>query len=108
MGRLEESLRFISRSAELDPVSQAILKDKGLTLYYNRQYDEAIEMARRTLELDPNYAAAHRLLSLAYQGKGERSLVIKSKRRLLLRNSTRFQDGQMRQRNSSTSWSRIN
>ncbi len=26
-------------------------------------------MARKTLELDPNYAAAHRLLSLAYQGK---------------------------------------
>jgi serine/threonine-protein kinase len=70
MGRLEESLQMISRAAELDPVSQAILKDKGLTLYYNRQYDEAIEMARKTLELDPNYAAAHRLLSLAYQGKG--------------------------------------
>jgi serine/threonine-protein kinase len=69
MGRLEESLRMISRAAELDPVSQAILKDKGLVLYYNRQYDEAIEMARKTLELDPNYAAAHRLLSLAYQGK---------------------------------------
>jgi serine/threonine-protein kinase len=69
MGRLEESLQMISRAAELDPVSQAILKDKGLTLYYNRQYDEAIEMARKTLELDPNYAAAHRLLSLAYQGK---------------------------------------
>jgi len=70
MGRLEEALQTISRAAELDPVSQAILKDKGLTLYYNRQYDEAIEMARKTLELDPNYAAAHRLLSLAYQGKG--------------------------------------
>jgi serine/threonine protein kinase/Tfp pilus assembly protein PilF len=70
MGRLEESFRMISRAAELDPVSQAILKDKGLALYYNRQYDEAIEMARKTLELDPNYAAAHRLLSLAYQGKG--------------------------------------
>jgi serine/threonine protein kinase/Tfp pilus assembly protein PilF len=70
MGRLEESLRMISRAAELDPVSQAILKDKGMALYYNRQYDEAIEMAGRTLELDPNYAAAHRLLSLAYQGRG--------------------------------------
>jgi serine/threonine-protein kinase len=69
MGSVEESLRFISRAAELDPVSQAILKDKGLVLYYNRQYDEAIELGRRTLELDPNYAAAHRLLSLAYQGK---------------------------------------
>ncbi|HEX7296935.1 MAG TPA: protein kinase, partial [Pyrinomonadaceae bacterium] len=71
MGRLEESLRMISRAAELDLVSQAILKDKGLALYYNRQYDEAIEVARRTLELDPNYAAAHRLLSLAYQAKGK-------------------------------------
>jgi len=71
MGRLDESIRMMSRAAELDPVSQAILKDKGLALYYNRQYDEAIEMARTTLELDPNYAAAHRLLSLAYQGKKE-------------------------------------
>jgi serine/threonine protein kinase len=70
MGRLEESLRMISRAAELDPVSQAILKDQGLTLYYNRQYDEAIKLAQKTLELDPNYAAAHRLLSLAYQGAG--------------------------------------
>jgi len=69
MGRLEESLQMISRAAELDPVSQAILKDRGLALYYNRQYDEAIEMARKTLELDPNYAAAHRLLSLGYQAK---------------------------------------
>jgi serine/threonine-protein kinase len=70
MGRLEESLRMISRAAELDPISQAILKDQGLALYYNRQYDEAMEMALKTLELDPTYAAAHRLLSLAYQGKG--------------------------------------
>jgi TolB-like protein/Tfp pilus assembly protein PilF len=70
MGRLEESLRMISRAAELDPISQAILKDHGLALYYNRQYDEAIEMATKTLELDPNYAAAHRLLSLAYQANG--------------------------------------
>jgi serine/threonine-protein kinase len=69
MGRLEESLRMISRAVELDPVSQAILKDKGLTLYYSRQYDDTIKMARKALELDPHYAAAHRLLSLAYQGK---------------------------------------
>lgn len=70
MGRLEESLQMISRAAELDPISTAILKDQGLAFYYNRQYDEAIEMASKTLELDPNYAAAHRLLSLGYQGKG--------------------------------------
>jgi tetratricopeptide (TPR) repeat protein len=69
MGRLAEALRMISLAAELDPISEAILKDKGLAFYYDRQYDNAIEMAQKTLELDPNYAAAHRLLSLAYQGK---------------------------------------
>jgi len=69
MGRLEESVQMVSRAADLDPISQAILKDHGLALYYDRQYDEAIGMAIKTLELDPNYAAAHRLLSLAYQGK---------------------------------------
>ncbi len=69
MGRLKEALRMIRRAAELDPVSQAIQKDVGLVLYYDRQYDGAIEMANKTLELDPNYSAAYRLLSLAYDGK---------------------------------------
>jgi adenylate cyclase len=69
MGRVEESIEMVSRAAELDPVSQAIMKDKGLAFYYGRQYNEALEMGRKTLELDPNYAAAHRLLSLAYSGQ---------------------------------------
>lgn len=69
MGRLEEAIQMVSRAAELDPVSQAIMKDKGLAFYYVRQYDTALEMGRKTLELDPNYAAAHRLLSLAYSGQ---------------------------------------
>ncbi len=69
MGRLEESLHEISRAVELDPVSQAILKDKGFVHYYSRHYDEAIELARKTLELDPHFFTAHRLLSLSYQGK---------------------------------------
>lgn len=60
---------MVSRAAELDPVSQAIMKDKGLAFYYGRQYQDALEMGRKTLELDPNYAAAHRLLSLAYSGQ---------------------------------------
>jgi TolB-like protein/Tfp pilus assembly protein PilF len=69
MGRLAESLRMISRAAELDPVSQAILKDKGLAFYYDRQYDNALEMAQKTLELDPNYAAAHRCFRLRIRAR---------------------------------------
>jgi len=68
--RFEEALNEISLATELDPVSQGILKDKGIHFYYSRQYDEAIDLGKKTLELDPNFVPAHRLLSLAYQGKG--------------------------------------
>ena len=69
-GNFDEAFREISLAVDLDPVSQGILKDKGIHFYYNRQYDEAIDMAMRTLELDPSFAPVYRLLSLAYQGKG--------------------------------------
>jgi adenylate cyclase len=69
-GNTEKAFREISLAIELDPVSPGILKDKGIFLYYTRQYDKAIDMAMTTLELDPNFVPAHRLLSLAYQGKG--------------------------------------
>ncbi len=69
IGKTEEALQEFSIAVELDPVSQGILKDKGIYYYYTRQYDKAIDMGLITLELDPNFVPAHRLLSLAYQGK---------------------------------------
>jgi TolB-like protein len=68
--KFEEALNEITLATELDPVSQGILKDKGIHFYYTRQYDEAIDLGKKTLELDPGFVPAHRLLSLAYQGKG--------------------------------------
>jgi len=65
-----EAFREISLAVELDPISQGILKDKGIHFYYTRQFDEAIEIAIKTLELDSAFTPAYRLLSLAYQGKG--------------------------------------
>ena len=69
MGKLEEALRMISRAARVGSGFSGNTQGQRIDPYYSRQYDDAIEMARRTLELDPNYAAAHRLLSLACQGK---------------------------------------
>lgn len=68
LGRTEEAFREISLAVELDPVSQGILKDKGIFYYYTGQYNNAIDMATMTLELDRNFVPAYRLLSLAYQG----------------------------------------
>ena len=69
-GKPEDALKEISLAVELDPVSQAIVKDKGMTFYYMRQYDNAIAEGLKALELDSRFIMAYRLLSLAYQGKG--------------------------------------
>lgn len=68
-GRFDEAFREISIAIDLDPFSQGILKDKGIYYYYSRQFDKAIEIAKTALELEPGFAPAHRLLSMAYQGK---------------------------------------
>src|SRR5687768_1864771 len=41
MGNAEEALKEISIAFDLDPVSQAIIRDQGMTYYYTRQYDKA-------------------------------------------------------------------
>src|SRR5687768_3274142 len=76
MGQTEKAFEEISLAVELDPVSQGILKDKGMLYYYTRQYNLAINMAMMTLELDRNFVPAHRLLSMAYQGMGMTSEAI--------------------------------
>jgi serine/threonine-protein kinase len=67
--RFGEAIAEITRAVELDPLSPGIIKDKGMILYYARDYDGAIEWGKKTFELDPHFSTAHRLLSLAYQGK---------------------------------------
>jgi tetratricopeptide (TPR) repeat protein len=46
------------------------MKDLGIHYYYTKQFDKAIETARRTMELDPDFSPAYRLLSMSYEGKG--------------------------------------
>jgi serine/threonine-protein kinase len=76
LGRAEEAISEISRAVELDPLSPAALKDFGLILYYTREYNGAIELARKALELNPDFASVHRLLSLAYQAQGKHAEAI--------------------------------
>jgi tetratricopeptide (TPR) repeat protein len=42
----------------------------ALRYYLARKYDDAIEQSRSTIELDPNFAAAHLLLGEAYAQTG--------------------------------------
>ena len=69
-GRTDESLVEIKRAQEIDPLSLIISTDVGEMYFFARQYDRAIEQSKKTLELDPNFDLAIRLLGWAYLQKG--------------------------------------
>jgi Flp pilus assembly protein TadD len=70
MGRLDEALAMGKRAEEMDPLSPVIGATVGTTLYFARQYDQAIAQLRRVLDTDANFARAHLDLGWAYEQKG--------------------------------------
>ena len=69
-GRHEEAIAEYRTSVDLDPKFTDALH--GLARAYQdlERYDEAIEVAQRIAELDPNDILAHTSLSILYQKKG--------------------------------------
>jgi DNA-binding winged helix-turn-helix (wHTH) protein/tetratricopeptide (TPR) repeat protein len=70
IGRAEESIAEINIAQNLDPVSLIIGADAGMILYLSRDYDQAVEQCRATLNMDPNYFRARMWLGCAYEQKG--------------------------------------
>jgi TolB-like protein/DNA-binding winged helix-turn-helix (wHTH) protein len=71
MGKTRESLEQINIARQLDPLSLSINFSYGWRLYMARQYDQAAEQLRNTLEMDPNFALAHLVLGETYEQKGD-------------------------------------
>jgi tetratricopeptide (TPR) repeat protein len=69
IGRLDQSADELKRAEELDPLSMYINANVGFRLYFARQYDQAIDHWRKTLQLDPNFPLPHSYLSMAYEQK---------------------------------------
>jgi TolB-like protein/tetratricopeptide (TPR) repeat protein len=70
MGRLDEAGRQMQYARELDPLSIPCNLGVGWSFYYARQYDQAIEQYRKTLEIAPNLPMVLYELGLAYLNKG--------------------------------------
>jgi TolB-like protein/Flp pilus assembly protein TadD len=70
MGRLPESLKWIRRAQELDPLSPDMNVSLASVLYFAREYDDAIRYCQRALTLEPNFLEALLWLGLSYQQKG--------------------------------------
>ena len=70
MGRHNEAIAERKRAQELEPLSLIINFELGLASYYARDYDQAIEQFKKTLDLDQNFPPAHNFLAIVYGQKG--------------------------------------
>jgi len=69
-GKLEEAVSAYRLSLEIDPTFTEAMHGLARALQDLQRYDEAISVAQKITELDPDDVLAHTSLSVLYQKKG--------------------------------------
>jgi tetratricopeptide (TPR) repeat protein len=69
-GRFREADAEKKRALELEPLSLIMNFEVGLASYFARDYDQAIDRFRKTLELDANFPPPYTFLAASYEQKG--------------------------------------
>ena len=64
--RWDEGKREIEKATELDPLSQIIMLNHAFYYWARRDYPRALELLRKTLELNPDFPSAHFALGTIY------------------------------------------
>ena len=64
LGRLDEAFVNIRNALDLDPLALVINAQLAWALQFARRYDDAIEQARKTLEMDPAFGLAQLWMGL--------------------------------------------
>jgi len=70
LGRADEALAQAETARRLDPISLDVNSTRGYVLYNARQYDQAIEQFRHTLEMYPQASGPNFDLMACYERKG--------------------------------------
>ncbi len=70
MGRKDDAQREIEVALKYATASAPVTRTAALVKYYDRRYDEAIELLTRAISLDAQYYPAHELLARVYEVKG--------------------------------------
>lgn len=81
MGRHDEAIAEMKRAMELEPLSLVQGANFAAVYVYARQYDNALDMAKKTYDLDPSLVTGQVWLCHAYdmQGRYGESLAISAK-----------------------------
>jgi TolB-like protein/Tfp pilus assembly protein PilF len=69
-GRHAEAIRASERACELDPLCLVVGTTAGWTRYAAGDFDAAIDHCRNTIDMDPEFMPARRVLSAAYLQAG--------------------------------------
>jgi DNA-binding winged helix-turn-helix (wHTH) protein/TolB-like protein/Tfp pilus assembly protein PilF len=80
-GEQGDALRNAQAALKLDPLSLIISVDVGRHLYYQGNYQGAIDQFLKTLELDPGFVRAHYELARAYAQQGKLDQAMTAARR---------------------------
>ena len=92
LGRLPESLQEIDKAQQLEPMSSAILADKGLILFHNGKKEQAIALLKQVESTEPDFLSPHNYLAIVYflQGDYRQYLEEARKSATLLRDERRL------------------
>ena len=82
-GRHHEAWEQINEAMRLDPLSLPNNAEVVRTLYYARNYDQAIEQSQKAIQLDPNYVRTHFWLGRVYSQKGMHREAIAASEKIL-------------------------
>jgi len=76
LGRLDEAFVNIRQALDLDPLALVINAQLAWCMHFARRYDDAIEQARKTLEMDPSFGLAQLWMGLSYLHKGSYEVAV--------------------------------
>ncbi|HVH28960.1 MAG TPA: winged helix-turn-helix domain-containing protein [Vicinamibacterales bacterium] len=71
-GRIQEASAAADRACDLDPLCLVVNTSAAWVRYLAREYQEAIERCRHTLDMDEAFVPARRLLAVALLHRGDR------------------------------------
>ncbi len=71
VGRLAEAIKEMELAQEIDPLSPFVSHTLGTCLYFDAQYERALEQGRKTIDLDERSALAHLLIGRIGAARGE-------------------------------------